>query len=293
MPVERVLLLALATLRFDAEEKRPVWEWAGVNPFGVDILFRRVVGIIDIFNLPPPPGIQSWKAVGPPDKFLFFDLSGNRLPTEVRADEVPKPGVVIGIRPETKDLVDLAPVIALQIGSELEKHERLKEFINEHGNFEPRPIAKYDVFFSYSTMDRELAGDISKIIEEKDLRVFVAENSIAGGQIWREEIREALSLARVMVILLTPNSVNSAWVMCEAGAAWALRKPIVPAYMFIDLNKNSRNNNSVSVSTDKYEYTTGEDGTQCAEFMRRWRKRVAYMVFEKKECNSGAEEWAA
>lgn len=37
------------------------------------------------------------------------------------------------------------------------------------------------------------------------------------------------------VRLLTPKSIESDWVMCEAGACWVLEKPIIPAVLYVDV----------------------------------------------------------
>ena len=51
--------------------------------------------------------------------------------------------------------------------------------------------------------------------------------------IWEEEIRNALIGAYAAIIILTPNSIHSKWVMCEAGACWALNKPLIPVINYI------------------------------------------------------------
>jgi hypothetical protein len=42
------------------------------------------------------------------------------------------------------------------------------------------------------------------------------------------KVRTELLAADVVVALLTPSAVASSWVLQEIGAAWALRKPIIP-----------------------------------------------------------------
>ncbi|HVS11984.1 MAG TPA: toll/interleukin-1 receptor domain-containing protein [Planctomycetota bacterium] len=39
-------------------------------------------------------------------------------------------------------------------------------------------------------------------------------------------LRRELSRSDVFVVLLSPASISSAWVLHELGAAWALKKPI-------------------------------------------------------------------
>jgi hypothetical protein len=42
----------------------------------------------------------------------------------------------------------------------------------------------------------------------------------------------------VLVALLTLNSVHSSWVLHEIGAAWALKKPIIPVVTRRDVLNN-------------------------------------------------------
>jgi len=58
--------------------------------------------------------------------------------------------------------------------------------------------------------------------------------SIDPGRVWSEEIRLALQSSEAALIILTPNSLKSAWVMAEAGALWVLDIPFVPALMFVE-----------------------------------------------------------
>lgn len=91
------------------------------------------------------------------------------------------------------------------------------------------------MFVSYAAKDSEVAKELQRALQRKGLDCFLAEKDLTAGKVWREEIRDALHLSRVFVLLLTPNSVTSKWAMCEAGAFWALRRPIVPAYMFVNI----------------------------------------------------------
>jgi hypothetical protein len=89
----------------------------------------------------------------------------------------------------------------------------------------------YDVFISYSTQDCDIALELFGLFEKRKLKIFLAEKSIEAGIEWSEKIRESLAKSKVIVFLLTPNSIQSKWVMFEAGASWALKKDIVPGHM--------------------------------------------------------------
>lgn len=97
------------------------------------------------------------------------------------------------------------------------------------------PVAQeapaYDIFISYSHKDERLAGELRDLLEEKGLRCFMSSRDISSGDLWTETIRNALVGAQELLLLITPDSVHSQWVLCEAGAGWALGKRIVPALL--------------------------------------------------------------
>ncbi|HWM26119.1 MAG TPA: toll/interleukin-1 receptor domain-containing protein [Chthoniobacterales bacterium] len=94
---------------------------------------------------------------------------------------------------------------------------------------------QHEVFVSYSATDRRTARELTELLEQKGLTCFLAEKSIATGARWKEEIRKALIDSRIAVIILTPNSVTSTWVLYEASACWALGKPMAPAALYVSL----------------------------------------------------------
>jgi hypothetical protein len=69
------------------------------------------------------------------------------------------------------------------------------------------------------------------------LKPFLAEKEIALGMNWGNSLKEALRHSSVILCLITPNSKRSVWVHAEAGAAWVLEKPILPALFNVDPNE--------------------------------------------------------
>ena len=59
---------------------------------------------------------------------------------------------------------------------------------------------------------------------------------LTGGDEFSEVIRDALTNAREVCILFSPNSAKSEWVLTEWGAAWVLKKRIVPVLYRIDVD---------------------------------------------------------
>jgi omega-amidase len=87
---------------------------------------------------------------------------------------------------------------------------------------------RYDVFLSYAASDDSSARALVQRAENQGLTVFFAPKSLQFGTNFSEEIRSALMSSRELWLLMTPQVVGSEWVTTEWGAAWALRKLIVP-----------------------------------------------------------------
>ena len=93
--------------------------------------------------------------------------------------------------------------------------------------------AKIDIFLSYSTEDSVIANELKGEIEERGIKCFMAEKDIPVGTQWSDRIRNALINSKKIIILITPRSKNRPWVMTETGAAWVLKKNIIPVLMFV------------------------------------------------------------
>jgi hypothetical protein len=92
----------------------------------------------------------------------------------------------------------------------------------------------YDVFISYSHKDEELAKELRQLLEARDLKCFMSSMDIRSGDPWAEAIRDALVDAQELLLVITPDSIKSRWVMCEGGAGWALGKRMVPALLEVE-----------------------------------------------------------
>lgn len=86
----------------------------------------------------------------------------------------------------------------------------------------------FDVFLSYASPYQLEADQIFEAIESAGGKAFVAAKSLNPGDDFADEIRNALWSSREVWLLVSPNSLKSDLVISEWGAAWALRKRIVP-----------------------------------------------------------------
>ncbi len=96
---------------------------------------------------------------------------------------------------------------------------------------------KYDLFLSYSHLDRHIAEELEIKLTFTGLTCFLAEKSLTGGTEWVSEVRAALKDSERILILVTPRSINSKWVYMEVGAAWMEDKTVTPLLQFVDLSQ--------------------------------------------------------
>jgi TIR domain len=93
-----------------------------------------------------------------------------------------------------------------------------------------------DVFVSYVNADRSIASSIVEALESQKWRVFW-DRSIPAGKKWPDVLRQRLSNAKCVVVLLTRASLKSSWVTYEASVALQ-RRTLVPLLVDPDINPN-------------------------------------------------------
>lgn len=82
-----------------------------------------------------------------------------------------------------------------------------------------------DVFISYSKQQRGLTEALATAIEAEGWTVWW-DTSLLPNQQFRKEIDAQLDACKAVVIVWTPQSAASEWVLAEADHAWRLRKLI-------------------------------------------------------------------
>jgi hypothetical protein len=87
------------------------------------------------------------------------------------------------------------------------------------------------VFISFVHEEQDVAEAVQRFIEEVlGVKAFVSCDkwAIFAGDQWLERIKEALKRAKVVVLMLSSDSVARPWVNFEAGAAWLQEAAIIP-----------------------------------------------------------------
>lgn len=84
------------------------------------------------------------------------------------------------------------------------------------------------VFLSYAVVDREYARKLRSLLSRYlNLHIFTPD-MLSAGEDWLSRLKDEVSQCDIFLVLLSPDSVNSEWILSEIGAAWALNKLIVP-----------------------------------------------------------------
>lgn len=76
-----------------------------------------------------------------------------------------------------------------------------------------------DIFISYSQPDRACAFDLTRVLEEKGFSVWIAPRDVSPAAEWAAEIIDAISAARVMVLVFSASSNSSPQVRREVERA--------------------------------------------------------------------------
>lgn len=159
---------------------------------------------------------------------------------------LPHPGVLVAIYSTT-----LPIPVSLMVIKKWIKDFKIDIFPEDDSDF---IIYRYHTFISYSNSDKGLANEISDSLQNVGAANFLAERSINLGKDFTSAIRIGMQESRIGLILLTPNSINSNWVLAEAGALWALDKKIIPAYLNInldDLPDLIKKNQAIDITTNE------------------------------------------
>jgi hypothetical protein len=89
------------------------------------------------------------------------------------------------------------------------------------------------IFVSYAHQDRDLVGSLEqtlrqhRVVTGQDVIIVDPQKKVQAGENIRERIKNEISSASKVVIIVSESSAASQWINYEAGMATALGKPIV------------------------------------------------------------------
>lgn len=88
--------------------------------------------------------------------------------------------------------------------------------------------SEYIVFISHSSKDAWIARVIAEKIIAVGATPWLDEKRLEGGDIIGMKIRKGIDACQEAIVLVTPYSVKSQWVLLEIGAIWGQRKRVTP-----------------------------------------------------------------
>ena len=83
------------------------------------------------------------------------------------------------------------------------------------------------VFISHSLRDQEWVGEFAEELATKGIKVWLAEREIALGEPIAGKLEEGLRTSDVLVVVLSPENINSPCLFFDLGAALAGGKRII------------------------------------------------------------------
>ena len=90
-------------------------------------------------------------------------------------------------------------------------------------------MARSDIFVSYCTnSDREVAHDLVAYVESRGIECWIAPRDVQGGMEWAEEIVNAITVAKVMVLIFSASANSSPQVHREVMLAAHRGVRVVP-----------------------------------------------------------------
>jgi hypothetical protein len=87
---------------------------------------------------------------------------------------------------------------------------------------------QYVVFVSHSSKDVWIARVIAEKIAKTGAVPWWDEKELRGGDLLGDTIRRGIDHCQESVVLVTPNSIKSQWVLLEIGAVWGHKKRVTP-----------------------------------------------------------------
>jgi TIR domain-containing protein len=100
----------------------------------------------------------------------------------------------------------------------------------------PMGAATRKIFISHSGRDNWLARRVAADLHLIGCETFLDEKDVETGMSIDLEIHKQLKAADDFLILLSPVSVGSEWVLLELGGALALGKNVIPIMVYVGIN---------------------------------------------------------
>jgi hypothetical protein len=145
------------------------------------------------------------------------------------------------------------------------------------------------IFISHSSKDKWAARRISEDLISLGAITFLDEKDIETGQSIDHKIQKNLKDCDDFLIILSPASIKSEWVLIELGGALALEKKIIPILLYVGANeipqvinlKLARDINSINLYYDEAKQLLKGAKVQVALSKASSNKDTAFKVGDK------------
>lgn len=87
---------------------------------------------------------------------------------------------------------------------------------------------KHDVFISYSSQNSDAAKAVCHILEENEVKCWMAPRDIPPGTEYGDMIDDAIKSSKIIVLLFSETAATSIWVKGELNIAFEEQKVIIP-----------------------------------------------------------------
>jgi hypothetical protein len=94
-----------------------------------------------------------------------------------------------------------------------------EQFITYAQSLVAQPFEFYSCFISYSTLDQEFADRLHADLQAEGVRCWFSPHDVRAGRRLNEQIEEAIRIYDRLLLILSPNSMNSEWVRTEIEKA--------------------------------------------------------------------------
>jgi hypothetical protein len=116
----------------------------------------------------------------------------------------------------------------------------------------------HDIFISYGREDAAMMQKVDQAVQAAGLTTWTDHGIHPGSPSWKVDIETAIEESRCIVVLFSPDSVESRWVRAELDYAEAHQKPIYPLLVRGDKS------NAVPFGFTSYQWIDVRDAAQVA-----------------------------
>src|SRR5262245_5212803 len=110
----------------------------------------------------------------------------------------------------------------------LQRAKRTSESKKRRGGGRAPKAEPYVIFISHSSRDSWIARTIAEKVTSLGAEVWLDVKDLQGGDIIDQEILKGIDACQEAVVLISPESAGSQWVIFEIGATWGQHKRVTP-----------------------------------------------------------------